>query len=113
MRQHRCIPGVAARDLDCSDFQRLLVDTDVDLAPDASFGAAMLAGVPLAFPFNLDAGAVRCPAVVCLQTMSIRIGQGWALVQFLRSRRRELAMTNSLRMIAVIASFLHFPEATN
>jgi hypothetical protein len=47
----------------------LLVDTDVDLAPDASFGADMLAGVPLAFPFNLDAGAVRCPAVVYLQTM--------------------------------------------
>jgi hypothetical protein len=56
--QHRCISGVAARDLDCSDFQRLLINADVDLAPDAPFAAAMLAGVPLAFPFDLDAGAI-------------------------------------------------------
>jgi hypothetical protein len=40
----------------------------VDLAPNAPFGAAMLARVSLAFPFNLDAGAIHCPAVVCLQT---------------------------------------------
>jgi hypothetical protein len=38
-------------------------------------------GVPFAFPLDLDldTGAVHCPAVVCLQTMSIRIGQEWAL----------------------------------
>jgi hypothetical protein len=58
MRQHRCIPGVAAGDLDGSDFQRLLVDTDVDLAPDASAWAAMLAGVPLACTLDLDPCAV-------------------------------------------------------
>jgi hypothetical protein len=58
VRQHRCVPGGAARDLNCSDFQRLLVDTDVDLAPDASFRATMFAGVPLTFPFYLDPCAV-------------------------------------------------------
>src|SRR5690606_749759 len=57
MRQHRCIPGVATRDLDCSDFQRLFVDTDVDLAPDASLLAAMLARVPLVLSFVLDTRA--------------------------------------------------------
>jgi hypothetical protein len=31
---------------------------DVDLAPDAPFAAAMLAGVPLALPFDLHAGAI-------------------------------------------------------
>ncbi len=36
----------------------MFVDTDVDLAPDASFGAAMLARIPFAFPFDLDAGAI-------------------------------------------------------
>jgi hypothetical protein len=66
--QHRRISGVAVGDLNRSDFQRLLVDTDVDLAPDASLGAAVLAGIPLAFPFDLDAGAIHCSAVVCLQT---------------------------------------------
>jgi hypothetical protein len=30
----------------------------VDLAPDAPFAAAMLAGVPLALPFDLHAGAI-------------------------------------------------------
>jgi hypothetical protein len=36
----------------------LLVDTDVDLAPDASLVAAMLAGIPFAFTLDLDAGAI-------------------------------------------------------
>ena len=56
--QHRCISGVAARDLDCSDFQRSLINADVDLAPDAPFGAAVLAGIPFAFTLDLDAGAI-------------------------------------------------------
>ena len=56
---------------------------------------------------------VRCPATVCLQTVSIRIDQGRISAHFLRSRRSEFARTRSLRMIAVIASFLHFPDATN
>jgi len=36
----------------------MFIDTDVDLAPNASFGAAMLARIPFAFPFDLDAGAI-------------------------------------------------------
>ena len=34
-----------------------------------------LAGIPLAFTLSFDPSAVHCPAVVCLQSMSIRIGQ--------------------------------------
>jgi len=79
VRQHRCVPSVAAGDFDRSDFQRMLINADVDLAPDASFGAAMLARVPLAFPFDLDAGAIHCPAVVSLQTMSADKQVQWAL----------------------------------
>ncbi len=56
---------------------------------------------------------IHSPAAVCKQTASIRIVQGCILAHFLRSRRREFAMTSSLRMIAVIASFLLFPDATN
>ena len=58
LRSHRSIPGIASGDLDHSDFQRMFVDTNVDLAPDASFRAAMLASIPFAFPFYLDAGAI-------------------------------------------------------
>jgi len=36
----------------------LLVNSNVDLAPDAPFRAAMLAGIPLPFALDLDAGAV-------------------------------------------------------
>jgi len=53
--QNRCIANVAPGDLDGSDLQRFLVDPEVDLAPDAAFRATMLAGVPLAFAFDLDA----------------------------------------------------------
>jgi len=56
--QHRRIPGVAAGDLNRSDFQRLRVVTDVDLAPDAALGAAVLASIPFAFTLNLDPCAV-------------------------------------------------------
>jgi hypothetical protein len=35
-----------------------LVNSDVDLAPDAPFRSAVLAGVPLAFTLDLDPGAV-------------------------------------------------------
>ncbi len=49
-------------DLDRSDLQRLLVDPEMDLAPDTSLGTAMLAGMPPAFTFDLDPGAIRCPA---------------------------------------------------
>ena len=30
--------------------------------------AAVLAGIPFVFTLDLDAGAIHCPAVVCLQT---------------------------------------------
>ena len=56
--QHRRITNVAPGDLDGSDLQRFLVDPEVYLAPDPPFGAAMLAGVPLALALDLDARAV-------------------------------------------------------
>src|SRR5690606_37550953 len=56
--QDRCITDMAPGDLDSADLQCLLVDSEVDLAPDAPLGAAVLARVPLAFALNLDAGAV-------------------------------------------------------
>ena len=56
--QDRCVTNVAPGDLDGSDLQRFLVDPEVDLAPDASIAATMLAGVPLAFALDLDARAV-------------------------------------------------------
>lgn len=49
---------IAAGELDRPDFQCFLIDPEVNLAPDAAFGAAMLAGIPLAFTLNLDPGAV-------------------------------------------------------
>ena len=58
LRQHRGVADVAGGDFDSADFQRLLIDPKVDLAPDAAFGAAVLAGVPLALAFDLDPGAV-------------------------------------------------------
>jgi hypothetical protein len=54
LRQHGRIAYVAAGDLDRPDLQRLLIDPDVDLAPDAALGTAMLARVPLAFSLDLD-----------------------------------------------------------
>ena len=56
--QLRGIPDVAAGDLDRPDLQRLFVDPEMDLAPDAAFCPAVLARVPLTFPFDLDPGAV-------------------------------------------------------
>ena len=58
IRLHRRVADVVPGDLDRPGLQRLLVDPEVDLAPDAPFGATMLARVPLAFAFNLDPGAV-------------------------------------------------------
>ena len=49
LRQHRRITDVVGRDLDGPNFQCFLVDPDMYLAPDASFGAAMLARIPFAF----------------------------------------------------------------
>ena len=58
LRQNGRIADIAAGELDRPDFQCFLIDLEVNLAPDAAFGAAMLAGVPLAFTLNLDPGAV-------------------------------------------------------
>ena len=57
---------MAPGDLNGPNLQRFLVDSEVDLALDATFRASMLAGVPLAFALDLDAGAVRCPAGHCV-----------------------------------------------
>lgn len=56
--QHRGVANVAGGELSGPDLQCFLIDSDVDLAPDAPFGATMLAGVPLAFTLDLDPGAV-------------------------------------------------------
>ena len=56
--QDRRVTNVAACALAGPDLQRFFVDADMYLAPDAAFGATVLAGVPLAFTFGLDAGAV-------------------------------------------------------
>ncbi|AUQ52324.1 hypothetical protein PhaeoP83_04106 (plasmid) [Phaeobacter inhibens] len=45
-------------DLYGPNLQRFLINPQVDLAPDAPLGIAMLAGVPLAFVFDLDTRAV-------------------------------------------------------
>jgi hypothetical protein len=45
--------------LDGPDLQSLLINPNVDLTPDAPFGAAMLTGIPLAFALHLDASAVH------------------------------------------------------
>ena len=50
------------------------------------------------------------PAVVCLQTMSIRVGQVGFSVHFLSSRKRTLARTTSFLMIAVMATFGGLPR---
>ena len=46
---------IACRAMDGPNLQRFLVDADVYLAPDAALWAPVLAGVPLAFAFDLDA----------------------------------------------------------
>ncbi len=56
--QHGRITNAATGDLDGPNFERLLVDADVDLAPETALRATMFAGVPLAFTFGLDASAV-------------------------------------------------------
>jgi hypothetical protein len=56
--QHGRVAHIAGGELGSPDLQCLLVDPEVDPAPDAAFGASVLAGVPLAFPLDLDPGAV-------------------------------------------------------
>ena len=56
--QHGRVTDITGGELGRAYFQRLLVNSDVDLAPDPALGATMLAGVPLPFALDLDAGAV-------------------------------------------------------
>ena len=58
IRQGGCVTDVAAGDLDGPHIHRFLINADIYLATDTSFGAAVLAGVPLAFTLGLDAGAI-------------------------------------------------------
>jgi hypothetical protein len=51
---HWRITDVANGDFNHSNFQCFLVALYVDLAPYASFGAAVLAGIPLPFTFGFD-----------------------------------------------------------
>ena len=56
--QDRCFADVALGDPDRPNLQCLRVDPEVDLAPAASFGAAMFAGVPRTFALSLERGPV-------------------------------------------------------
>lgn len=56
--QDRRVTDVVPYGFDGPHLQCLFVNSEVGLAPDAPFGTAMLAGVPLDFTFDLDAGAV-------------------------------------------------------
>ena len=56
--QHGRVAHVAGGELGSPDSQRLLVNSEVDLAPDLTFRAAVLASVPLPFTLGLDPGAV-------------------------------------------------------
>ena len=57
-RQHGRVADIAGGELSRPDFQCLLFDPDVDLAPYTALRAAMLAGVPFTFAFDLDPRAV-------------------------------------------------------
>ncbi len=56
--QHGRIPDVTAGDFDCPNLQRFFINSYMYLAPDAAFGATVLAGIPLTFTFGFDACAV-------------------------------------------------------
>jgi hypothetical protein len=53
--QHGRIAHIAGGELGRPDFQCLLVNSNVDLAPNTAFGAAMLTSVPFTLAFDLDA----------------------------------------------------------
>lgn len=52
--QHGGVAHFIAGDFNRSNLQRLLVDPDVDLAPNTAFLTPVFTGVPLAFALNLD-----------------------------------------------------------
>lgn len=59
-RQHRRVARITGGELCGPDLQRLLINTDVYLAPDTTLRAAVLASVPFTFTFafDLNPGAV-------------------------------------------------------
>ena len=58
VRSYGCVTDAATGDLDGTYFQCFFINPDVDLAPKAAFGAAMLTGVPFTFALRLDACTV-------------------------------------------------------
>jgi hypothetical protein len=56
--QNGCISDAATCDLDCPYLQCLLINPYVYLAPQTTFGSAMLAGIPFSFALSFDACAV-------------------------------------------------------
>jgi putative transposase len=88
LRQHGRVAYVATGDLDRPDLQRLLINSDVDLTPDAAFGAAVLAGVPLAFISYIWTAEGWHYLAIVLDLFSRRV-VGWATSDRLR---RDLAV---------------------
>ncbi len=58
VRQHECIADAAACNLDGADLQVLLINPNVDFAPQAAFWATMLMGIPFPFALSLYASAI-------------------------------------------------------
>lgn len=54
--QDRRVADVAPSDIDGPNFQRFLVNPEVDLAPDTPFGTAMFTSVPLTFNLGRQLG---------------------------------------------------------
>ena len=56
--QEWCIADVVPGDLDGSNFQCFIINSEMDLAPDSSFRTTVFAGVPFALSLDLDPGAI-------------------------------------------------------
>ncbi len=56
--QNRGITNCVGCDFGCSNVERFRVNSDMHLAPLATIGRAMFAGLPLAFTHHFDAGDV-------------------------------------------------------
>jgi hypothetical protein len=108
IRQHGRVPDAATRDLDCPYPLRFLIDPNMYLAPQPPFGptscpagycAAIpergLAGIPLAFTLSFDPCAVRCPAMVCLQTMRGDQQVQWSCRTFVGDGYRQCSLTTT------------------
>ena len=58
VRQYQCIADMVSGDLDGPDLQRLLVNAELDIAPDQLLAATILARMPFDSILDLDACAV-------------------------------------------------------